>query len=81
MSGIKTFAMIAPLLPGAEGLPRLLGGKVDYVLIDKMNYHNADWVYKKQGLESAMSRAFFDNTGRELASAFKRQGVECTIIY
>jgi DNA repair photolyase len=81
MSSIKTFAMIAPLLPGAEGLPMLLDGKVDYVLIDKMNYHNADWVYKKQGLESAMSRAFFDGTGRELASAFKLQGVGCTIIY
>jgi DNA repair photolyase len=80
-SGIRTFAMIAPLLPGAEGLPGLLGGKVDYVLIDKMNYHHADWLYKKHGLEAGMSRDFFESKGRELASVFKQQGVECIVIY
>ena len=41
-AGIRTKAMIAPLLPGAEGLVAELRGKVDYVLIDRMNYHNAD---------------------------------------
>ena len=30
--GLKTFAMIAPLLPKAEGLVTQLAGKVDYVL-------------------------------------------------
>ncbi len=39
--------MIAPVLPGAEGLAELLEGKIDYVLIDRMNYHYADWVYRK----------------------------------
>ena len=36
-SGIKTYAMIAPMLPGAEDLVELLKGKVDYLLIDRMN--------------------------------------------
>jgi DNA repair photolyase len=40
--GIKTFAMIAPVLPKAEGLVQKLKNKVDYVILDKMNYHNAD---------------------------------------
>ena len=52
-ANLKTFVMIAPLLPKAEGLVTVLRGKVDYVLIDKMNYHYADWVYKKHGLEYA----------------------------
>jgi DNA repair photolyase len=37
--GIRTFAMIAPILPGAEGLIKELAGKVDHVLVDRLNYH------------------------------------------
>lgn len=47
---IKTYVMIAPVLPDAEGLVDMLRGLVDYVIIDKMNYHYADWVYRKYGL-------------------------------
>jgi DNA repair photolyase len=59
VAGIRTYAMIAPMLPGAEELADGLKGKVDYVLIDKMNYHYGDWVYRKHNLESAMSDDFF----------------------
>ena len=52
-AGIKTFVMIAPLLPKAEGLGGFLAGKVDRVLIDRMNYHYADWVYRKYKLEGS----------------------------
>jgi len=31
-AGIKTYAMIAPVLPGAEELAELLKGKIDYLL-------------------------------------------------
>lgn len=41
--GIKTYAMVAPILPKAEYMPELLVGKVDYVRIGRINYHNADW--------------------------------------
>jgi DNA repair photolyase len=67
-AGIRTYAMIAPVLPGAEGLAALLSGKVDYVIIDRMNYHYADWVYRKYGLEEYLSDDYFNNVRQELAS-------------
>ncbi|MCL0076852.1 radical SAM protein [Dehalococcoidia bacterium] len=45
LAGTRTYVMIAPMLPQAEELAASLRGKVDYVLIDRMNYHYADWVY------------------------------------
>jgi DNA repair photolyase len=67
-AGIRTFAMIAPVLPGAEGLAALLKGKIDYVLIDRMNYHYADWVYRKYGLADTLTDDFFYRVKQELAS-------------
>jgi DNA repair photolyase len=67
-AGIRTYAMIAPVLPGAEGLAALLRGKVDYVLIDRMNYHYADWVYKKYGLDDYLTDESFYRTKQALAS-------------
>jgi DNA repair photolyase len=67
-AGIRTYAMIAPVLPGAESLVELLRGKIDYVLIDRMNYHYADWVYRKYGLEDTLTDDFFYRTRDELAS-------------
>jgi DNA repair photolyase len=81
LAGIRTYAMIAPMLPGAEELAAQLSGKVDYVLVDRMNYHYGDWVYKKHDLESAMSDGFFSLEGRELASAFGKQGIECRVLF
>jgi DNA repair photolyase len=46
-NGIKTFVMIAPILPEAENLIRILAGKVDYIIIDRMNYRHADRIYNK----------------------------------
>ena len=69
--------MIAPMLPGAESLPEVLAGKVDHVLVDRMNYHHADWVYRKYGLEDKMTDEYFYNTERTLTSAFARLGVGC----
>jgi len=65
-AGIRTYAMIAPMLPGAEGLRELLKGKVDYLLIDRMNYHYADWVYRKYGLEDKLTDDFFHRTRQQL---------------
>jgi DNA repair photolyase len=67
-AGIRTYAMIAPVLPGAEGLAALLKGKVDYVLIDRMNYHYADWVYRKYGLEDYLTDDYFYRTKQALAT-------------
>lgn len=67
-AGIRTYAMIAPVLPGAEGLAGLLKGKIDYVLIDRMNYHYADWVYRKYGLEDTLTDEYFYRIRKEFDS-------------
>ena len=80
-AGIKTYAMIAPMLPGAEGLAEALAGKVDYVLADRMNYHYADWVYTKYGLTDKLSDEYFQSTSREIAAACEKQGIDCRIVF
>jgi DNA repair photolyase len=80
-AGIRTFAMIAPLLPGAEELPGLLAGKVDRVLIDRMNYGYGSWVYRRYGLEGFQTDEFFEGTAQELAAKFEAAGVPCRIVF
>jgi len=79
-AGIRTYAMIAPMLPKAEGLAAQLRGKVDYVLIDRMNYHYGDWVYRKHQLETAMSDDFFNQETKQLASAFETEHIDCRVL-
>jgi len=74
-AGIRTYAMIAPMLPGAENLAEILMGKVDYVIFDRMNYHYADWVYRKYGLEEKMTDEYFYQTEQTLSSAFAKLGI------
>lgn len=76
-AGIRTFAMIAPILPGAETLAETLADKVDHVLLDRMNYHYADWVYREYGLEDKLTDEYFTKTERLLSSAFAKRGVSC----
>jgi DNA repair photolyase len=73
-AGIKTFAMIAPLLPGAESLVTKLKGKVDHIIIDKMNYNYADWVYEKYHLDKMQD-------GRKLAQMFEEEDIPCRVVY
>jgi DNA repair photolyase len=76
-AGIRTYAMIAPILPGVEDLPAILAGKVDYVILDRLNYHYADWVYRKYGLEDKRTDDYFDRTERGLSSSFAELGIPC----
>ena len=76
-AGIRTFVMIAPMLPGAETLVNILDGKVDYVLIDRMNYHYADWVYRKYQLESPS----LSLKSQELCSGFEKRGISCRVLF
>src|SRR4030042_883507 len=75
-SGIRTYVMIAPMLPSAEGLPEILAGKVDYAIVDQMNYNYADWVYRKYGLEDKKTNDFFYRTRREISSSFGKLGID-----
>ncbi len=74
-AGIKTFAMIAPILPRAEKLAEMLAGKVDHVIFDRMNYHYADWVYRKYGLEAMLTDEYFIQTEHILSSSFAKFGI------
>lgn len=80
-SGIRTYAMIAPILPGAETLINALVGKVDHIIIDRLNYHYADWIYRKFGLEDKISDNFFQVTGRKLAYDCQKSGIVCNLTF
>jgi DNA repair photolyase len=77
--GVRTYAMIAPILPGAEKLINLLAGSVDYILVDRMNYHYADFAYKKYGLDENMTEEYFTRVSQQIRSDCIRFGIECTI--
>ena len=80
-SGIRTYAMIAPILPGADLLVKALEGKVDYILVDRMNYNYADWVYKKYRLQDKLSDDFFSRTGRDIADQCMGSGIKCRLVF
>ena len=81
LAGIRTFAMIAPMLPRAEELAPVLEGRVDYVLVDRMNYHYSDWVYRKYKLEDTRSDDFFSRKSKDLASALEKLGIEYQVLF
>lgn len=80
-AGVRTFAMIAPILPGAEGLPDMLRGKVGHVLVDRLNYHYADGIYTKYGMQWAREDSFFRKRGEELRKAFEKNGIPCQVLF
>ena len=79
--GIKTFVMIAPLLPGAERLPGELAGAVDFVLVDRLNYHYAHCIYRENNMEWAIEDRFFAEKGDELKRGFEREGIPVNILF
>ncbi len=80
-SGIRTYAMIAPILPGAEDLVEMLEGIVDYIYVDRMNYNYADFIYKKYHLEDKNSDEYFDFAGQEIMYKCSQLGIECHIFF
>jgi DNA repair photolyase len=80
-AGVRTFAMVAPLLPGAGELAGLLVGKVDHVLIDRMNYDYGAWVYRSYRLDDCRTGEFFRTTAERLAADFRRAGVPCRVVF
>lgn len=79
--GIKTSAMIAPILPGAEKLISLLANSVDSIVIDRMNYHNANLIYKKYGFEEYISDEYFLRVSQQIKSDCSKLGINCDIIF
>jgi DNA repair photolyase len=74
-NGIKTYVMIAPILPEAEDLVRILADEVDYIIIDRMNYRHADWIYKKYAWDDKNADDYFIQAGRKISNECKKLGV------
>lgn len=80
-AGLKVYTMIAPLLPGSIELVPLLSNRVDYVIIDRMNYHYADWVYKKYDMEYALTDKFLLEKKRELIRQLEKEDIPCQALF
>lgn len=80
-AGIRTYAMIAPILPGAEGLIGKLPGKVDHILIDRLNYAYANRVYRENNLEWARADSFFAEKAEALRQEFRRAGIPVQVVF
>jgi len=78
-NGITTYVMIAPILPEAENLVRILEGKVDYIIVDRMNYHHADWIYAKHGWKDKNTEGYFKRTSSKIADECRKLGIDCRI--
>jgi DNA repair photolyase len=76
-AGIKTQAFIGPLLPGnPERLVAQLEGKVDDVLIDRMNY--MDMIrsfYVRLGMVDASTDAFFQKQKEKLVTELRKRNM------
>jgi len=81
-NGIRTFAFVGPILPGnPEKLVALLEGKIDKVLIDRMNYLDTiKLFYLQQNLGYAMSNDFFANQTRRLVEELKKKGTNFEVV-
>lgn len=73
--------MIAPFLPESRGLVRELKKKVDYVIIDRMNYHHSDWVYRKHKIEWARREEFFLREEKEIRRLLEKEGIPCRLLF
>ena len=80
-NGVRTYAMIAPILPEAEKLVELLAGKVDYLIIDRMNYHHSDRVYDQHGWHEQNTDEYYDQVKRGMLDDCARLGIDCRLAY
>jgi DNA repair photolyase len=82
-SGVTTFAFIGPLLPGnPERLIESLEGKVDTVLIDRMNYvYSVKGFYRQLGLEGTMTDRFFREYRERLISELEKRNMKFQALF
>ena len=80
-NGIRTYVMIAPILPEAENLINKLTNKVDYVLYDRMNYFHANKVYETHGWKDKNTHKYFRDIGKIIAENCAESGIVCRSVY
>ena len=81
--GIRTFAFIGPLIPAdPDRLAGLLAGRVDQVLVDRLNYGAMfrDF-YVRHGLEAFLEESFFRLQKARLAAALRRQALDFEMLF
>ena len=81
--GIKTFAFLGPLLPGnPQRLIQRLEGKVDEVLIDKMNYiRSIRGLYYHLGFQKEMTDSFFRQQKERLICELETRGMKYQVLF
>jgi DNA repair photolyase len=82
-SGVNTFAFVGPVLPGnPERLIERLEGKVDTVLIDRMNYlYSVRGFYHQLGLEGDMTDRFFQEYRERLISELDKRKMKFQVLF
>jgi DNA repair photolyase len=81
--GVPTFVFLGPLLPGGpERLVASLQGKVDKILVDRMNYlETIIGLYRQLGLTAAATDRFFQEQGRRVAQEAAKRAIPCEILF
>ena len=80
-NGVRTYVMIAPILPEAENLINILAGKVDYIIIDRMNYFHADKIYERHGWKDKNTYEYFKTIGSKIVKDCAKLGIDCRSAY
>ena len=77
-AGVDTYAFIGPILPmNPDVLAGELNGKVDSVLIDKLNYSSkVSRLYKQHKLEEYLQADYFEAVRDRLTDLLTKQGIE-----
>ncbi|MCX6560641.1 MAG: radical SAM protein [Candidatus Aminicenantes bacterium] len=81
--GVRTTAFIGPVLPGDHArLVGLLAGKVDEILVDRLNYvpHIRAFA-ERHGFGAALTDAFFSERRQAIAKALRATGIPHRILF
>ncbi|MDD8025782.1 MAG: radical SAM protein [Acidobacteriota bacterium] len=82
-AGVRTAAFIGPIIPGDHvRLVGLLAGKVDEVLVDRMNYvPQVRALAERHGFGEALTDAYFRERKTALAKALREAGIPHRILF
>lgn len=82
-AGIAAFAFVGPILPGDPvRLAQSLAGKVDKVLVDRMNYASSVRKFcERAGFEQVLAEGFFTDYKERLSSELAKQGIPHEMLF
>jgi len=82
-AGVRTMAFIGPILPGDPAkLAAALAGKVDHVLVDRMNYiDRLRGFYDRNGLNRVSTESFFREMKNRHAAELAKRDIPCELLF